>query len=32
MKRGITVLIGVCLLTVGVYFGISKWGIQPMRR
>jgi hypothetical protein len=28
MKRGITVLIGVCLLTVGVYFGISKWGIQ----
>jgi hypothetical protein len=28
MKRGITVLASVCLLTVGVYFAISKWGIR----
>ena len=28
MKRGITVLVSVCLLTVGVYFAISKWGIE----
>jgi alpha/beta hydrolase fold len=28
MKRGITVLVGVCLLAVGVYFAISKWGIR----
>ena len=28
MKRGIAVLASVCLLTVGVYFAISKWGIR----
>jgi pimeloyl-ACP methyl ester carboxylesterase len=28
MKRGIAVLAGVCLLMAGVYFGISKWGIE----
>ena len=28
MKRGITVLAGVCLLAACVYFGISKWGIR----
>ena len=28
MRRGITVLVGVCVLMVAVYFGISKWGIQ----
>ena len=28
MKRGITVLVGVCLLAAGVYFAISKWGIR----
>ena len=28
MKRGITVLVGVCLLMAGFYFGISKWGIE----
>ncbi|WP_249780613.1 alpha/beta hydrolase [Bradyrhizobium sp. dw_78] len=28
MKRGITVLACVCLLTAGVYFAISKWGIS----
>jgi hypothetical protein len=28
MKRGMTVLASVCLLTVGVYFAISKWGIR----
>ena len=28
MKRGITVLVCVSLLTAGVYFAISKWGIQ----
>jgi len=28
MKRGITVLASVCLLTAGVYFAISKWGIE----
>ena len=28
MKRGISVLASVCLLTVGVYFAISKWGIE----
>jgi hypothetical protein len=28
MKRGIAVLVGVCLLAAGVYFAISKWGIQ----
>jgi dienelactone hydrolase len=28
MKRGITVLICVSLLTAGVYFAIIKWGIQ----
>jgi len=28
MKRGFAVLASVCLLTVGVYFAISKWGIR----
>jgi hypothetical protein len=28
MRRGITVLVGVCLLAAGVYFAISKWGIE----
>src|SRR6476619_7804899 len=28
MKRGITVLFSVSLLTVGVYLAISKWGIR----
>jgi hypothetical protein len=28
MKRGIAVLVSVCLLTAGVYFAISKWGIR----
>ena len=28
MKRGIAVLVGVCLLAAGVYFAISKWGIR----
>ena len=28
MKRGIAVLVSVCLLTAGVYFTISKWGIR----
>src|SRR6476620_12405155 len=28
MKRGITVLFSVSLLTAGVYFAISKWGIR----
>jgi hypothetical protein len=28
MKRGITVLVGVCLLAAGVYFAISNWGIR----
>ena len=28
MKRGIAVLTCVCLLTGGVYFAISKWGIR----
>jgi hypothetical protein len=28
MKRGIAVLATVCLLTAGVYFAISKWGIR----
>jgi hypothetical protein len=28
MRRGITVLVGVCLLAAGVYFAISKWGIR----
>ena len=28
MKRGICVLVGVCLLTAGIYFVISKWGIR----
>ena len=28
MKRGITVLVFVCLLTTAVYFAISKWGIE----
>ena len=28
MKRGLAVLASVCLLTVGVYFAISKWGIR----
>ena len=28
MKRGIAVLACVCLLTAGVYFAISKWGIR----
>src|SRR5665213_691551 len=28
MKRGIAVLASVCLLTFGVYFAISKWGIE----
>ena len=28
MKRGITVLFCVSLLTAGVYLAISKWGIR----
>ena len=28
MKRGITVLASVCLLTAGVYLAMSKWGIK----
>jgi pimeloyl-ACP methyl ester carboxylesterase len=28
MKRGIAVLVSVCLLTAGVYFAIIKWGIK----
>jgi hypothetical protein len=28
MRRGITVLVCVCLLAAGVYFAISKWGIR----
>jgi hypothetical protein len=28
MKRGIAVLVSVSLLTAGVYFAISKWGIR----
>jgi hypothetical protein len=28
MKRGIAVLVCVCVLTAGVYFAISKWGIR----
>ena len=28
MKRGLTVLAGLCALTGAVYFGISKWGIR----
>jgi hypothetical protein len=28
MRRGIIVLVGVCLLAAGVYFAISKWGIE----
>ncbi len=28
MKRGIAVLVGVCLLAAGVYFAISNWGIR----
>ena len=28
MKRGIAVLVGVCLLAAGVYFAVSKWGIR----
>jgi dienelactone hydrolase len=28
MKRGITVLVGVCALAGAFYYGISKWGIE----
>ncbi|MDE2468217.1 MAG: alpha/beta hydrolase, partial [Bradyrhizobium sp.] len=28
MRRGIAVLVCVSLLTAGVYFAISKWGIR----
>jgi hypothetical protein len=28
MKRGVTVLASVCLLTAGVYLAMSKWGIK----